>query len=174
MPNPQKEQVIQEISSKFASSDAVYFTDYKGLNVELMNDLRSEFFKAGIEFKVYKKTLTKIAAKNAGYDKIDDLIDGQMAIAFAGEDAVYPAKLMRDFIKEKKIDTLTVTGCILEGQYFGADRVSSIANLPTRDELLAKLARTLSTPMVNVVNVLQASMRNMVGVLSALKDKKEQ
>ena len=173
MANPQKVQVVQEVTEHFTNSSAAYFADYKGMNVDLMNQLRSEFYKADIEFKVYKKTLTKLAAKNAGFDNIDELIDGQMAVAFAKEDAVLPARLVRDFVKENKVKHFKLTGCILEGQYFGSDQVGSLADLPSRDELIAKLARTLSAPMSNMVGVLSASMRDVVGVLNSLKDKKD-
>ncbi len=174
MPNPTKVKIVEETKEKFENAQSVYFTDYKGLDVELMNKLRSEFFKNNVDYKVVKKTLTRIAGKDAGYENFDDLMDGQMAIAFAKEDPVIPARILKDFIKENKLETLKVTGCIFEGEHFGKDKVATIADLPTRDELIAKFARTLNAPMTNVVNVLQASMRNVLNVLNAIKDKKEE
>ncbi len=173
MPNPQKIKIVAETKEKFQQADAIYFTNYKGLNVKLMNELRSEFYKGNVEYKIIKKTLTKIAGKEAGFDNFDHLIDGQMAVAFAKEDPVLPARILKKFIKENKLKNLELTGCIFEGVLFDKEKAASIADLPTRDELLAKFARTLSAPMTNMVNVLQASMRNVVNVMNAVKDKKE-
>lgn len=173
MPNPQNIKIVEETSVKFKEAQAIYFTDYKGLDVETMNELRSEFFKSNIEYKVVKKTLTKIAGEQAGYEDIDGLMDGQMAVAFANEDPVVPARILKKFIKDNKLQNLRLTGCLFEGVPFDASKVDSIAELPTRDELIAKFARTLNAPMTNVVNVMQASMRKVLNVLNALKDKKE-
>ncbi len=173
MPNPQNIQVVAETKEKFEKAEAIYFTDYKGLDVELMNRLRGEFFKNNVEYKVVKKTLTKIAGEEAGFENFENLMDGQMAIAFASDDPVVPAKILKDFIRDNKLDVLKLTGCIFEGQMFDREKVASIADLPTRDELIAKFARTLNAPMTNMANVLQASMRNVLNILKALEDKKE-
>lgn len=173
MPNPQNVKTVAETKEKFEKAQAIYFTDYKGLNVALMNKLRSEFFKNNVDYKIVKKTLTRIAGKEAGYENFDHLIDGQMAIAFANDDPVIPARILKKFIKDNKLETLAVTGCIFEGQQFDREKVALIADLPTRDDLIAKFARTLNAPMTNMVNVLQASMRNVLNVLKALEEKKE-
>eukprot|EP01156_Anaeramoeba_ignava_P002363 Anaeramoba_ignava/a218200_74.p5 GENE.a218200_74~~a218200_74.p5 ORF type:complete len:174 (-),score=24.98 a218200_74:2922-3443(-) len=173
MPNPQNIKIVEETTAMFKEAQAIYFTDYKGLSVKVMNDLRGEFFKNNVEYKVIKKTLTKISGENAGYENFDNLMDGQMAVAFANDDPVMPARILKKFIKDNKLTNLKLTGCLFEGVPFDATKVDSIAELPTRDELIAKLARTLNAPMTNVVNVMQASMRKVVNVLNALKDKKE-
>lgn len=173
MPNPHNIKVVEETTEKFKQAQAIYFTDYKGLSVAMMNELRGEFFKNDVEFKVVKKTLAKIAGANAGYEKFDDLMDGQMAVAFANDNPVMPARILKQFLKDNKNVKISLTGCIFEGVQFDSSKVSSIAELPTRDELIAKFARTLNAPMTNMANVLQASMRKMLNVLNALKDTKE-
>lgn len=173
MSNLHNTKIVEKTTQKFKEADAIYFTDYKGLNVQLMNELRSEFFKNNIEYKVIKKTLTKIAGEEAGYKGFEHLMDGQMAVAFVKEYPVKPAKILRQFIKDNKLESLKMTGCIFEGSFFDATKVNSIADLPSRDELIAKFARTLNAPMTNVLNVLKTSMGNVLGVLNALKDKKE-
>ena len=173
MPNSQKIQKVAETKVLFEKAQAIYFTDYKGLNVKLMNELRSEFFKNDVEYKVVKKSLTKIAGQEAGFEDFDNLMDGQMAIAFANEDPVVPARILNKFIKDNKLKSLKITGCIFEGVKFDKDKVVTIATLPTRDELLAKFARTLNAPMTNMVNVLSASMRNVLYALKAVNEKKE-
>jgi len=172
MPNSQKVEIVKEISEKLAKAKGAYFTDYKGLSVEHANALRSEFFKANIEYKVVKKTLTKIAAKEAGFDGVDELVDGQMGIAFSYEDPVTPAKIITNFVKDNKLETIRITGCIFEKELFNKDKVDYIVKLPSRDELFGKLLGTLNAPMSNLVNVLGASMSNLVGVLESLKEEK--
>jgi large subunit ribosomal protein L10 len=75
MPNPQNIKKVAEAKEKFSQAEAIYFTDYKGLNVKLMNELRSEFFKSNVDFKIFKKTLTKIAGEEAGYANFEHLMD---------------------------------------------------------------------------------------------------
>lgn len=174
MPNPKKIEFVKELNKKFEKAKAIYFTDYKGMDVETNNNLRSEFFKNEIEYKVAKKTLTKLAAKQAGYEDIDELIDGQMGIAFTYEDPVIPAKLITDFVEDNDLECLRITGCIFEDEYFGQDRVDEIKDLPTKDELITKFAATLNAPMTKLVQTLNASMSNVVNVLKALKDQKEE
>jgi len=173
MPKPKKTEIINAVGDKFAKAKGTYFTDYKGMNVDQMNELRGEFFEADIDYKIVKKTLTKRAAKEAGYNEIDGLIDGQMGIAFSYEDPVIPAKVISSFLKKNKLESPRITGCIFEGQYFGPERMPEIKNLPSRDELMGKLMGTLNAPLGNLVNILQSSLSNLVGALNALKDKKE-
>ena len=174
MPNPKKVKFVEELNEKFEKAKAIYFTDYKGMDVETTNNLRSEFFQNEIDYKVAKKTLTRRAAKQAGYEDIDELIDGQMAIAFTYDDPVVPAKLITKFVEDNELETLKITGCIFEDEYFGPDKVDQIKDLPTRDQLISKFVATLNAPMAKLVQTLNASMSNMVNVLKALKDKKEE
>jgi large subunit ribosomal protein L10 len=174
MPNPKKVKFVEELNDKFSRAKAIYFTDYKGMDVETVNNLRSEFFKNEIDYKVAKKTLTRRAAKQAGYDNIDELIDGQMAIAFTYDDPVIPAKLITKFIEDNEMESLKITGCIFEEEYFGKDKVDQIKDLPTREELLSKFVATLNAPMAKLVRTLNASMVNFVNILKSLKDKKEE
>jgi len=173
MPNPHNIKVVEETREMFKQAEAIYFADYKGLNVKLMNELRGEFFKNNVEFKVVKKTLAKIAGQEAGYENFENLMDGQIAVVFANDNPVMPARILKQFLKDNKTASVKLTGCIFEGVAFDSSKVGSIADLPTRDELIAKFARTLNAPMTNMVNVLQASMRKMLNVLNALKDTKE-
>jgi len=174
MPNQKNIQILENVNEKFPKAKGIYFTNYKGLNVEQMTELRKELFAANIEYKVVKKTLTKIAAKNAGLDSIEKLLDGQSALAISYTDPAQPGKVISNFIKKNKIDKLVITGCVYEGVVFGADQVESVINLPSRRELLASLVGALSAPMSNLVGVLRATMSEFVGTLNSLNNEKKQ
>lgn len=173
MPNKRNLKIVEEVTDKFAKAKSIYFTNYKGLNVEQVNNLRDELRAANIEYKVAKKTLSRIAAKNAGFESIDDLINGQMGIAFGYDDPVSPGKIISEFIKKNKLETLNITGCIFEKELYTADKVNVIINLPTRVELLATLLGTLSAPLSQLVGTLRGSMSHLVGALRSLSDKKK-
>ncbi|MGC9363470.1 MAG: 50S ribosomal protein L10 [Fidelibacterota bacterium] len=172
MPNKKNLKIVEEVTDKFANAKSIFFTNYKGLNVEQMNTLRGELHSANIDYKVAKKTLSRIAAKNAGFESIDQLIDGQMGIAFGYDDPVSPGKIIAEFIKKNKLENLNITGCIFEKEIYTADKIDAIINLPTRADLLAMLLGTLSAPMSQLVGTLRGSMSHLVGVLRSLRDKK--
>jgi large subunit ribosomal protein L10 len=174
MPNQKNISIVEQVTDKFRKANGVYFTNYKGLNVELMNDLRRELFNAQIEYQVVKKTLAKIAASDAGVKKpIDTLINGQLAVAFTYDDPTLPARVLADFIKKNKLDTLQITGCIFENQLYSADQVSTIADLPSREVLLAQVLGALNYPMGNLLAVLNGALAELSGVLKSLSEKKK-
>jgi len=170
MPTPQKEEFVQEFTEKFSNAKGIYFTDYLGLDVEQINNLRSQFFKESVDYKVVKNRLAKISAKEAGFDDVDDLLSGPTAIAFS-DDPVAPAKILTEFQKEN--EALDLKGCLFEGEQISIDRIQAIADLPSREELLQKLLGGLQSPMQNLAGVLSATMQKMVMVLQQIKDQKE-
>ena len=170
MPTQVKIEIVNEVQNKLENSNGVYFADYKGLNVAKVNELRRNFRSKGVEYKVFKNNLTKIAAKNAGYNGLDDLIKGQIGIAFSDKDPTAPARVIKKFIKEK--NPLEVKGIIFEGQMFDANKYEELANLPSREELLSQLVGCLNAPMSKVVGTLSGSMFKLVGTLNSLKNQK--
>lgn len=174
MPNQRNIQTLEKVSEKFARAKSIYFTDYKGLNVQQMNDLRKELYKAQIDFQVVKKTLTKIAARQQGLELSDDIMQGQTGLVFCYDEPTAGGKLLLNYIKKNKLEKLAVTGCIFEGTVFHKEQVEAIVNLPSKRELLASLLGTLQAPMSNLVGVLKASMSQLVGTLESLKEKKNQ
>ncbi len=174
MPNQKKIDLVSEITDKFARAKSIYFTDYRGMNVKQMNDLRKEFHFANIEYRVAKKTLTRIAAKNAGYDSISNLINGQMGIAFSYDNPTVPARVITSFVKKNKLEILDITGCIFENEIFTADRIEVIINLSSKEELLFRFVGTLVAPMSNLVGVLNASMSQLVDLLKSINENKKE
>lgn len=172
MPTPIKETVVAELTEKFKEASALYLADFNGMTMANTTELRKKFVELNVEYRVVKNTLAKIALKNAGIDGLDEYFKGTTAVALASEDPTKPAKVISDYNKENKDNTLDLKACLFEGKLFGADKVDQLATLPSREDLLAKLARTLQAPMTNVVRTLSAPMQGIAGVLNSLKDKK--
>ena len=121
---------------------------------------------------IAKNTLTKIAATDAGFgDKLNNILKGQVGIADASDDPTSPARIIRDFIKNNN-KVLKVVGLIFEGEIFDADKYKELANLPGREELLARFVGTLSQPMSQLVGTLSGAMSSLVNVLNGLKGNK--
>ena len=174
MPTPQKTEIINDLTQKFQSSSGIYFTQYSGMNVAKITELRRKFRENEISYFVSKNTLTKIAAHNAGYeDKLNNLLKGQIGIAYVAGDAAAPARVIRNFEKENKDSSLEVVGLIFEGKLFNADKFKEISNLPSRDELLAKFVSCLNQPMSDLVGTLNGAMSKLVMVFLSLKETKQ-
>ena len=173
MPTSLKTKIVSELTQKFQDSSGIYLTKYSGMNVAQFTDLREQFRKNEVSYFVSKNTLTKIAAKKAGYeDKLDDLLSGQIGIAYVSNDPTAPARVIRNFEKTNKAATLEVVGLVFEGELFTPDKYKELADLPTRDELLAKFVGSINQPMTKLVGTLSGAMSKLSMVLSSLKANK--
>lgn len=170
MPTPQKIQVVEETQQRFESSAGIYFTKYTGLSVSQATELRDKFREKDITFKVTKNTLTKIAAKNSGYDNVDDFLENQIGIAYCESDPTAPAKVIKEF--NKNGDTVEVMGVLFEGKRFESDQFELLAGLPSREELYAKLLSGLTQPMTKLVSTLSGAMTKLIYSLESLKQTK--
>ena len=170
--SPAKAAVVEEMKEKLQSSQGAVFVGFSGLSVADVTKLRRKFREGGVEYKVVKNTLTRIAADELGFNDLDAVLEGPTAIAYSFEDTVAPAKILKDFIKETKTEALTVKAGIADGQVIDAAAVEALASLPSREELLAKLVGSMQAPISGLVNVLQGNIRNMVYVLDAVRAKK--
>jgi len=171
MARKDKEASVEELEKKLKESKSLVLTDYIGLNVAEMTELRAKLREAGVDYKVVKNTLAKIAAENSNLSEINDFFRGPTAIAFGIEDVVSPAKIIDNFAKEHEI--LEIKGGYLNGEVIGIDKVKSLAEIPSRDILLAQVLAGMQAPISSLVNVLSGNMRNLVSVLSQIKDQKE-
>ena len=173
MPTPQKIGIIDDLTHKFQNSSGIYFTRYSGMNVAKVTDLRRKFKENEVSYYVSKNTLTKIAANNAGYeDRLNDFLNGQIGIAYVSGDSTAPARVIRDFEKANKDATLKVIGLVFEGEIFSAEKYKELANLPSRDNLLAMFVGTINQPMSKLVGTLNGAMSKFMGVLHSLKENK--
>ena len=172
----QKKAVVAEIKNNLTSAKGAVFTSFKGLTVAMDTELRRELRKEGVTYKVIKNTMTRIAAKEAGLDGLIEHLEGTTAIAFSKEDAVAPAKVICGFMKKNKLEDagiLTVKVGLVEGKVISDKEVKALANLPSREELIAKLLGSMNAPIANTVGVLSAVIRNFVYVLDAIREQKE-
>tara|TARA_B100001105_G_C22269596_1_gene390393 strand:+ start:131 stop:649 length:519 start_codon:yes stop_codon:yes gene_type:complete len=164
-----KEQVI-ELTEKLKKAKAIYFTDYLGLDVSSITKLRKEFFDQEVEFLVAKNTLIKLAAENNKITGLEEFLSGPTALAISYDEPVKPARVIKKFAKMHiKPD---VKGILFEGEVLEKDRFESIASLPNREELLSHFVGTIQSPLTGLAKILNASMSNMVCVLTNLKNSK--
>ena len=163
-------EIVKDIQGKLEAATSVVITDYRGLNVSQATALRKELREAGVEYRVLKNTLTRLAAKEAGIEGLDDTLTGPNAIAFSS-DAVSAAKVLSKFAKENK--ELEIKGGVLEGKVVGLDEIKALADLPSREVLLSMVLRSMQGPLTNFASVLNAPLRDFAGVLNAVKEQKE-
>ena len=170
MARPEKEAVVKELTDKFSSAKSLVITDYLGLNVAEMTELRSKLREAGVEFKVVKNTLATIAANDVEMDEMTEYFSGPTAIAFGEDDAVSPAKVLVEFAKDHEV--LEIKAGLLNGEIISKEKVESLAEIPSREELLAKAFASMKAPLSGLVNVLQGNIRGLVQVLNQIKEEK--
>lgn len=165
-----KEQIVAEIKEKLEQSSSVILTDYRGLNVSQVTKMRAELRQAGVEFKVLKNTLTSLAANEIGLSELDQYLEGPTALAFSQDDPVAPAKILIKYAKEFK--KLEIKGGVLEGKVVDLEAVKALADLPSREELLAQVLRGMQSPMAGFAGALSGLLRNFVYVLDAVRQQK--
>ena len=164
MPNQKNIEVVENLTNKFRNSSALYFTKYTGMNVDQAASLRMKFIDNDVDFLVSKNTLSKIAAKNAGFDNLfDSILSGQIAIAYANSDPTSPARVIKDFSKEN--ESFEVVGLYFDGYLYDPSKYKELANLPTKDVLLAKFVYALNSPMSKMALLLNASMTKLAGTI---------
>ncbi|BEP30138.1 50S ribosomal protein L10 [Helicovermis profundi] len=148
-----KKQKVEEIKGKFENAQSAILVDYRGLSVEDANELRKQFREAGVEYKVYKNNFTKLAIKDTKFESLTVELTGPNAIAFGYNDPVVPAKIIKDFAKDHK--ALELKAGIIEGEYYDIDKIKVIADIPSREVLLAKLLGSFKAPISNFAYLLQ-------------------
>ncbi|GGA53599.1 50S ribosomal protein L10 [Kroppenstedtia guangzhouensis] len=153
-----KKQVVAEIADKLTRSKATILTDYRGLNVSQLTELRKQLREAGVDYQVLKNTMTRRATAQTNLTELDDKLVGPTAIAFSNDDVVAPAKVLHKFAKENT--ELEIKGGVVEGRVVSLDEIKELAELPSREGLLSML-----------LSVLQAPMRNFALAVKAVADK---
>ncbi|MYW68251.1 50S ribosomal protein L10 [Streptomyces sp. SID8379] len=168
MPTPDKAAAVAELTDKFRSSNAAVLTEYRGLTVAQLKQLRRSL-GANSEYAVVKNTLTKIAANEAGINTLDDLFTGPTAVAFVTGDPVESAKGLRDFAKDNP--NLVIKGGVLDGKALSADEIKKLADLESREVLLSKLAGAFKGKQSQAAQLFQALPSKFVRTAEALRVK---
>ena len=168
---PEKQAIVVELKQKFSAAKGAVLTDYKGLTVAQDTKLRRKMRDAGVEYRVIKNTMARLAADELGITGMSAILEGTTAVALSYTDPVAPARVISEFVKEVK--TYKVKGGILDGKFIDIDGVKTLANLPSRDVLLAMVCGTLQAPIAGFVRALQGNISNLVYALNAAREQKE-
>lgn len=166
----EKQQIVKELTDKIKSSKTMVFADYRGLTVEQDTELRNALRKAGVDYKVVKNTLTRFAAKENGLEGLDPFLNGPTAMAAHDTDPVAPAKILAEYAK--KYEKLELKVGVVEGKIIDVDGIKSLAELPSREVLIAQVLRGFNAPISGFVNVLNGNIRGLVVALNAIAEQK--
>lgn len=165
MPTPQKVAAVGELTEKLQRAKLTVLTDYRGLTVRDLANLRRQLRGADVEYQVAKNTLLRLAARNSGVEGADEILSGPTAVAFCYDDIVAPARTLTDFARTSRI--LNVRGAFLDGQLLGPDEVSRLATLPPVEVLRAEVVGAISGTLAGLVGVLNGLLQSLVGTLEA-------
>lgn len=168
MNRTQKEQVVEQLRSDLGQAKSVILTSYQGLEVNTVNELRANFRKNGVEYHVVKNTLVRLAIKDTELEVMTDQFTGPIAIAYSFEDAVSPAKVIKDFAKGKE-EKFQVRGGFLEGQILDVNGIQRLADMPTKEELQVKLLLLFKAVPTKFVRTLTAAPQKFLLTLQARK-----
>jgi len=165
-----KEQTLAELDVQLAGAKSIVFTDYRGTTVKKIDELRKSLRKEGVTTKVAKITLIRKALEKHGVDVSGMDFKVPVAIAFSQQDEVSAARIITAFIKENK--NVKILAGVMENKVLTAQEVGALAALPSKQELLGKLVRTINGPVSGFVNVLAGNLRSLVYVMNAIKESK--
>ena len=168
----QKQAIVAELVEKFKDSKAYVLEDYRGITVEQDTALRNALRKAGVEYKVIKNTLMRLVLKEIGVEGLDEFLIGPTAFAMSSTDVVAPAKIMAEYAK--KFEKLEVKAGVVEGKAIDAKGVAALADLPSKEVLVAKMLGSFNAPISGFVNVLNGNLRGLVCALNAIQEQKAQ
>lgn len=172
MKRSEKEAIISEVGEKARKANALYFADFSGMTVAEETDLRREFRKSGIEYRVVKNTLARKALENvAGCDQVVSQLVGPTGIAFSYDDAIMPAKIIKKF--SDKSGKLNLKAAVVERQTFVGAQLDALAKLPSRKELMASILGSVQAPASGIVGAVNAVLRDLVSVIDQIASRKQ-
>jgi len=166
----QKKQIVQGLTEKIKSAQSIVLADYRGLTVEQDTALRNALRAAGVDYKVVKNTLTSLAMKASGLEELDGFLSGPTAMAISTTDAVAPAKILAEYAK--KFEKLELKAGMVEGKIINVDGIKALAELPSREVLIAQVLGGFNAPISGFVTVLNANLKGLVVALNAIAEQK--
>ncbi len=168
----EKKEILKNLENKISQSKSIVFAGFNALGVKENQELREKLREENSEYLVAKKTLIKLAFEKQGIKNFNiDILTGKVAAVFAYDDEIAPAKIIEKFRKERE-NKIYFLGALLEGEMINQEKVITLAKLPSREELYAKIVGSIKAPVSGFVNVLAANLRNLVYVLKAIEEKK--
>ncbi len=175
MNKEQKVNAVQEIKDLINSSDAIYLTDFSGLTVEDVNEIRKEFYKSGVKYKVVKNTLTVRALKetdkySSHIEKLTESLNGPTGIVFSLNNPVSPAKIIKKYFD--KIEKPKLKVAILENELYDSKSLNTLASLQTKEEVVSSILSSLDAPASGIVGSINAAMRDLFSVIEEVGKKK--
>lgn len=169
----QKEEFVEQLRADLAGAKSVILTSYQGIEVNVVNELRAKFRDNDVEYHVVKNTLAKLAISGTEMEVMSDHLSGPVAIAYSREDAVSPAKIIKDFAKDHK-DKFLVKGAFLDGEMLDEAGVQRLADLPTKEELQVQLILLLQAGPTQLLRTLSAGPQSLLMVFEAKRQKEEE
>lgn len=167
MNRTKKQEMVVALAERLRDSENLYVTDFTGIAVKPMTELRRKLKRAGSEYLVVKNTLALRALESVEVSGLEDVLEGPTAFVFAGEDPVVAAKILEEFRKEHR--TLRIKAGVVEGRQVSPDMVERLATLPPREQLMAQVGGALQAPLQGFVGVLSSFLYQVVGALEALR-----
>ncbi|MDI6783604.1 MAG: 50S ribosomal protein L10 [bacterium] len=171
MVRPEKEEIVKQLIEKYQTAQSIYFTEYRGLTVAELTKLRAQLRKAGCEYKVIKNTMATKAFEQMKKPDIIPYFIGPVATAFSLQDPAQSAKVLKTFAKDHP--NLVIKGGMFGPKKLAAKDIMALADLPSRDELLAKVFASMQAPIVGFLRVLNGPASGLVNVLTQIKQQKE-
>jgi large subunit ribosomal protein L10 len=168
----QKAEQVEVLAEKLKKAKVAVLTDYRGLKVSQIQELRGKLRGGDVEYRVVKNTLARRAAEAAGHKALESELSGPVAIAFGYDDLSTPSRLINEFVRATRLK-LEVVGGLVEGRVFSPDQMKQLADLPSREALIAQLMGTLQSPVAQLVGIMQTPLQQLLGVLEAYKNKME-
>jgi len=175
LPKARKEQKAEQVellTEKLRKAKVALLTDYRGLTVIQIQELRGKLRSGDVEYRVVKNTLARRAADAAGVKDLEKELDGPVAIAFGYDDLSVPSRLINEWLRATRLK-LDIKGGLVEGRVFTPEQVKQLADLPSREALIAQLMGTLQSPVGQLVGIMQTPLQQLLGVLDAYKTKLE-
>jgi large subunit ribosomal protein L10 len=166
-----KKKIVEDLKEKFATTKVVIVTDYKGLNVAQMTDLRRKLSEANVEYQVVKNTLLTRASKDTDAALLADVFKGPSGIALSFDDPVAPAKVLTQFAKDHQ--KLEIKAGVMAGKLMDVAAITALSKLPSREELLSQVLSAMNAVPTGFVQALADVPRRMVNVLNSIKEQKE-
>jgi large subunit ribosomal protein L10 len=167
----QKEQIVEDVARELKQAELIIITDYRGLTVSAITNLRRQLREEQCSYRVSKNTLTKLACRKVGLEQLEQFLEGPTAIAYTSADPVGAAKVFLKFAKENEV--FSARGGLLAGQLLQPEQLKALGEIPPKEVLLAQVCRGFQAPIYGLVNVLQGNIRNLVYALEAVRVQKE-